>query len=105
MRNGFPVGHRICRIHWFLFHPDPVGDHSRSLPKIVPAGVSFQIGETSTRGVESESARGIEFESAQGIELESESARDAESESDRGAESESGYDRGVSFARCAVAFA
>ena len=35
--NGLPVGHRICRIHWFLFHPHPVGDHSRSFPKIISA--------------------------------------------------------------------
>jgi len=94
VRNGFSVGHRICRIHWFLYYRDPVGDRSRSLPKIIPAGVSFQIGKTSTRGVASESAQGIEFESIRGIELES--ARGIELESARGSESESDR-RGVEF--------
>jgi len=51
-------------MHWFLFHPDPVGDHSRSFPKVIPAGVSFQIAKTSTRGAESESdRRAVESES------------------------------------------
>jgi len=85
-----------------------VGDRSRSLPKIIPAGVSFQLGKTSARDAESESARGIEF--ARGAESESDSrgvesesalgiefARGAESESDRrGVESESA--RGIEFA-------
>ena len=71
-----------------------MGDRSRSLPKIITAGVSFQIGKTSTRGAESESdRRGVESESARGIESESESARDVEPEFDRrGVESESAPD-------------
>ena len=80
-----------------------------SLPKIIPACVSFQIGKTSTRGVKSESTlgiesaqdtksesnhRGIESEFARGIELDS--ARGTESESDRqGVEAESA--RGIEF--------
>jgi len=75
-----------------------VGDSSRSLPKIILAGDSFQISKTSTRNAESESDRqDVVSESARGIEsaLGIEFTRGAESESNRqGVKSKSNH-RGV----------
>jgi hypothetical protein len=94
VHDSLPIGHRICRIHWLLFHSEPVGDRSGSLPmNILASSFRFMHHIAKTRLAKSESGRGPVSRDA-GYARSPESgcvwyAPDAASESTRGAESES----------------